>query len=69
VNQVEAYRFETMTEKNGVWRFTIPGEFTDSDYPLMYFFELQDKGGQAWIYPGFASDLANQPYFHIQVEK
>lgn len=66
VNQVEAYRIETMTEKNGVWRFTIPGEFTDSDYPLMYFFEVQDDQGHAWLYPGFEADVANQPYCHVE---
>jgi len=35
----------------------------------MYFFELQDNSGHAWIYPGFEADLANQPYYHIQHAK
>lgn len=69
VNQVEAYQIETMSEKDGVWRYTIPGGFTDSQYPLMYFFELLDDSGHAWFYPGFEPDLANQPYYHVQRSK
>jgi len=69
VNQVEAYQIETMSEKAGVWRYTLPGDFTDSDYPLMYFFELLDDRGHAWFYPGFEQDLANQPYYHLQPAK
>lgn len=69
VNQVEAYQIETMYEKEGVWQFTIPGDYTDSDYSLMYFFELRDNSGHAWIYPGFKSDFANQPYYQVQHAK
>ena len=66
VNQVEVYQVETMADHNGIWRHTIPGEFTDSSFPLMYFFELQDDAGRAWIYPGFDADLANQPYCAVR---
>jgi hypothetical protein len=66
VNQVEVYRIEPMSGKDGIWHYEIPGDFLDSDYPLMYFFELVDNEGHAWIYPGFDHDLANQPYFHLQ---
>ena len=69
VNQVEAYRIETMTGKDGIWRYTITADFMDSDYPLIYFFELLDDDGHAWLYPGFDQDLANQPYFHVQRSK
>lgn len=69
VNQVEAYKIESMSEKNGIWQYLIPADFTDSEYPLMYFFELHDVSGNAWIYPGFEPELANQPYFHVQYTK
>jgi len=69
VNQVEAYQIEIMSGKDGVWRYSIPGDFTDSEYPLMYFFELQDDSSHAWIYPGFEPNLANQPYYHVQIAK
>lgn len=43
----------------------IPGEYTRSEYPLQYYFELQAEGGPAWLYPVFNSTLSNQPYFAI----
>jgi hypothetical protein len=66
VNQVEAYQITPMSGNSGIWQYRIPGDFLDSDYPLMYFFELLDDAGHAWIYPGFQQDLANQPYFHLK---
>ena len=48
------------------YRQTIPGEYTDSPYPLMYFFELHANNGQAWFSPGLTADLSNQPYFVVR---
>ena len=45
---------------------TIPGEYTNSPYPLEYYFELHNGAGQAWLYPGFDATLANQPYFVVR---
>lgn len=66
VNQVEVYVVAPMVVHDGTWRHTIPGAYTDSIFPLMYFFELQDDAGHAWLYPGFAQDLANQPYYTVR---
>ena len=66
VNQVGTYVVESMAGHRGTWRHTIPGEYTDSAFPLMYFFELQDDAGHAWLYPGFEPDLANQPYYAVR---
>ena len=66
VNQVETYVVETMTGHRGAWLDKIPGEYTDSVFPLMYFFELHDDAGHAWLYPGFEPDLANQPYYAVR---
>ena len=66
VNQVEAYQVQTMTGKDGDWRGTIGDDYTDSRYPVMYYFELHDGHGHAWLYPGFEPDLANQPYYHVR---
>jgi hypothetical protein len=66
VNQSEAYQIVDMRGQSGTWRFTIPGDYTDSAYPLLYYFELRDAGGHAWLHPGFEPDLANQPYFVVR---
>lgn len=69
VNQAEEYNIESMRKENGVWQFNIPASFTDSEYHLMYFFEIIDSNKNAWIFPGFDGDLANQPYYHVLREK
>jgi hypothetical protein len=65
VNQAEAYETVTMSEKDGLLTATIPAAYTDSVYPLVYYFELQDDRGQAWLEPGFDADLSNQPYYDL----
>jgi hypothetical protein len=65
VNQAEAYQVEHMTAKGKAWQFRIPATYTDTAFPLMYFFELRDGKGNAWLHPGLSPDVANQPYFVV----
>ena len=75
VSQAESYRVVEMERAAGVqdgvehyWA-TIPGDYADSPYPLQYFFELREGRGarvRAWLHPGLAADLANQPYFVVR---
>jgi hypothetical protein len=37
-----------------------------SHYPLQYSFEVRESAQKARLYPGFAADLASQPYFIVQ---
>ncbi len=66
VDQSAAYHTVEMTATGDRCRAEIPGQYTDSPYPMLYYFELHDGGGAAWIYPGFNADLANQPYFVVR---
>jgi hypothetical protein len=71
VNQAETYRVADMEAAGqgrdaAVYQATIPGEYTDSAYPLEYFFELRGGTGTAWLYPGFNAELSNQPYFLLR---
>ena len=66
VDQSDAYRVVEMTEEAGRYRAEIPGEYTDSPYPMLYYFELHDTRGDAWLHPGLNADLANQPYFVVR---
>ena len=65
VNQADPYQTAAMSAQQGRHRGQIPAEYTDSPYPLMYYFELRDTQGNAWLYPGLDEDLANQPYFVV----
>ncbi|MHC4400027.1 MAG: twin-arginine translocation signal domain-containing protein [Planctomycetota bacterium] len=66
VDQSDAYRTAEMSADAGRFRAEIPGQYTDSPYSMLYYFELHDPRGAAWIYPGFNADLANQPYFVVR---
>jgi hypothetical protein len=48
---------------------SIPGSYTDSAYPLAYFFTVHDASGDAWIVPGFDETLSNQPYHVVRQER
>ena len=60
VNQIEYYQIEPMKGKDGAWSYTIPSNYLKSNYPLMFFFELLDDKGNAWLYPDYELALANQ---------
>ncbi len=66
VNQAERFEAVDMQVQAGRARASIPGSYTDSPYPLQYYFILTDEQAAASLYPGFAPDLSNQPYFLVR---
>jgi hypothetical protein len=64
VNQAERWRSVEMQRGHDGYVGTIPRDYTNSVYPLQYYFVLQ-RGDVAWMYPGFNSALSNQPYYAI----
>ncbi|MDP8925087.1 MAG: hypothetical protein M3O34_19755, partial [Chloroflexota bacterium] len=66
LNQAEEYEVAEMAAEAGRYRATIPAAYTDSPYPLLYYFELRAGPARAWLYPGLADDLANRAYFVIR---
>jgi len=65
LDQSDEYRVVEMAAEGSRYRAEIPAEYTDSVYPLIYYFVLRDKEGDAWLYPGLNATLSNQPYFII----
>jgi hypothetical protein len=67
VNQAEPYQSQDMERGKGPGLFTasIPPAYTDSPFPLQYYFELRE-GPSAHLHPGFNPDWSNQPYFVIR---
>jgi hypothetical protein len=51
--------------QSGRYHGVIPAEYTDSPFPLLYYFEIDEAAGSA-VYPGFDKDLSNQPYFLVR---
>jgi hypothetical protein len=48
------------------WLAVIPAEYTQSPFPLQYYFKLRSDDGQCSIYPGLGENLCNQPYYVIR---
>ena len=67
VNHAERYQTTTMQPTGKSFRATIPADYTNSLYPLQYYFELKEKPDKAWLYPGFSENLTNQPYFVVRM--
>jgi hypothetical protein len=66
VNQAERFESAEMRVQSGVFHAAIPGDYTDSPYPLQYYFEVRESAAKAALYPGFSPDLANQPYYVVR---
>ncbi|MGB7741614.1 MAG: hypothetical protein WBL41_02555 [Terracidiphilus sp.] len=65
VDQAERWKAtEMQRDDNGFWA-SIPAEYTQSPYPLQYYFELRDNNGAAWLHPALNATLSNQPYFAV----
>lgn len=66
VNAAERWIATDMTAAADGWQASIPAAYTDSPYPLQYYFEFRRGPGRAWIYPGFDETLLNQPYVVVR---
>jgi hypothetical protein len=64
VNHGERWRSMAMSQEGDSFRAAIPAVYTNSPYPLQYYFVLT-KGMQAALHPGFNATLSNQPYFAV----
>ena len=65
VNQAERWLTADMQKDHMGYSAEIPAEYTDSVYPLQYYFELDNMQKEAWLYPAFNASLSNQPYYAI----
>ena len=66
VNQGERFESAIMQAQQNRFRAAVPAAYTDSPYPLQYYFEIKHDLENASLYPGFGPDLANQPYFVLR---
>jgi hypothetical protein len=66
VDQAERYQAIDMEANQGTFRGVIPASYTASKYPLQYYFELRRGSGDAWLFPAFAANPTNTPYFVVR---
>jgi hypothetical protein len=65
VTQAESWRSVEMQRRDRPYRAAIDKDYTRTPYPLQYYFEIGEAKAKT-IYPGFAPDLANVPYFVVE---
>jgi len=66
VDQAERYQSVPMEARNRRYHAEIPGAYTNSQYPVEYYFEVRESPMKAWIYPGLSPSLTQQPYFVVR---
>jgi hypothetical protein len=66
VNQGERWLSTPMQHTAGTHTAAIPAAYTDSPYPLQYYFELH-TATSATLHPAFNPTLSNQPYFAVHL--
>jgi hypothetical protein len=64
VDQAERWTSTEMKKTGDEYTAAIPGDYTNSAFPLQYYFELE-REDVAWLYPAFNATLSNQPYYAI----
>jgi len=66
VNQAEYYETVEMKQVDGKYRAEIPVNYSQSEYALQYYFELQHTPATATMFPGLGADRMDRPYFLIE---
>ena len=66
VNHAERFKSVAMKKAGRNYKATIPAGYTETEYPIQYYFELRDKPDNAWLYPGLSAKLTQQPYFVVR---
>jgi hypothetical protein len=64
VNHGERWRAVAMQHSAGSQSAAIPADYTNSLYPLQYYFELRTDSA-ATLHPAFNSTWSNQPYYDV----
>lgn len=66
VNQAERFKTIEMKQTGNSFGAAIPADYTETLYPLQYYFELRERPDNVWLYPGLSEKLTQQPYFVIR---
>ena len=66
VNHAERFKSVAMMKAGRSYKATIFAGYTETEYPIQYYFELRDKPDNVWLYPGLSAKLTQQPYFVVR---
>ena len=63
VNQADIWQSLDMEQTGEEYRAVIAAEYTDSPFPLQYYFQIRTSSGKARLYPGLERRWHGQPYY------
>jgi hypothetical protein len=63
VNQADAWQSARMIGESGSWTKEVPAAYTDSPFPLQYYFVIHRGKDVPALHPGLGASLMDQPYF------
>lgn len=66
VNQAEIWQSVEMEHAGEDYRAAIAAEYTNSPFPLQYYFQIRAHPGEVWLYPGLEHRWHGQPYFFVR---
>lgn len=66
VNQAETWQMLEMERSGNIFRSEILAAYTDSLFPLQYYFQIHDSDGGVRLYPGLEHCWQGQPYFVVR---
>jgi hypothetical protein len=66
VNQAEIWQMIEMERAGDDYRAVIAAAYTDSPFPLQYYFQIRNVSGDAWLRPGLERRWHGQPYFFVR---
>ncbi len=66
VTQAERFQTAEMEYRDNRYRASIPAAYTDSPYPLQYYFEIEQGPNEVTLFPGFGANLTGQPYYVVR---
>jgi hypothetical protein len=66
VNQGEDWRSLEMERVGNDYRMIIAEDYTDTPFPLQYYFQIRDSSGKAWLHPGLKPGWHGQPYYFVR---
>ncbi|HEY4356918.1 MAG TPA: hypothetical protein VGN16_14300 [Acidobacteriaceae bacterium] len=66
VDQAERYTVVTMERTGDSFHASIPAAYTDTEYPLQYFFQLTTRAGDESLFPGLADRVSHPPYYVVR---
>lgn len=66
VYQGDTWNVLEMNKSGSIFSATIPASYTNSSFPLQYYFSLKKGERSRVLFPGLQEDLSNQPYFHVR---